>query len=82
MSIDRIGPPFFAALHESGTGTKRTCRYVRSLSAFGGKADISTAIANNHDFVQLSGHHVDIAAENAAGSRSDVQSNVQMTNSF
>ena len=31
----------FAALHMSAFGTKRTFRHVCSLSAFGGKADIS-----------------------------------------
>jgi hypothetical protein len=29
----------FAAVHESGSGTKRTCRDVRFESAIGGKAD-------------------------------------------
>src|SRR5215469_8355936 len=36
---DRIAM-HFAAVHESAFGTKRTCQHVRSLSAFGGKADI------------------------------------------
>jgi len=30
----------FAAVHESGFGTKRTCRRSSVMSAFGGKADI------------------------------------------
>ncbi len=30
----------FAAVHESGFGTKRTCQWRRAMSAFGGKADI------------------------------------------
>ena len=36
----------FAAVHAVLFGTKRTCRDVCYLSAFGGKADISPAIAN------------------------------------
>ena len=39
----------FAALHESGYGTKRTCRSRRSMSAFGGKVDISRDCQPNHD---------------------------------
>src|SRR5262245_11667387 len=38
-------PPISSALlssHESPFGTKRTCRSRRSMSAFGGKADMST----------------------------------------
>jgi hypothetical protein len=30
----------FAAAHESGSGTFRTCRDVRSLVAIGGKAEV------------------------------------------
>jgi hypothetical protein len=30
----------YAVLHESAFGTKRTFRHARSMSAFGGKADI------------------------------------------
>src|SRR5262249_56791354 len=33
----------------SGRGTKRTSRHVRSLSAFGGKADISQPSASSRD---------------------------------
>jgi len=35
-----------AAMHESGSGTKLTSRYVRSLVAIGGKADMMVANAN------------------------------------
>ena len=36
---DRVDQ-FYAALHESAFGTKRTWRDVRVMSAIGGKADI------------------------------------------
>jgi hypothetical protein len=36
---------FFVAVHESGSGTKRTHRDVCYLSAFGGKADMASARA-------------------------------------
>ena len=32
---------FFAAVHESAFGTKRTCRDEERMSAFEGKADIT-----------------------------------------
>jgi ABC transporter substrate binding protein len=38
--VDRIGT-CFAAVRESAFGTKRTSRSCRSMSAFGGKADIA-----------------------------------------
>jgi hypothetical protein len=36
----------FAAPHESGCGTFRTCRDVRVESAFGGKPDLTIATAD------------------------------------
>ena len=36
---DRVDQ-FYAALHESAFGTKRTSGLYQSMSAFGGKADI------------------------------------------
>jgi hypothetical protein len=43
---DEVIAIFFAALHESAFGTKRTSLWSRSMSAFGGKADISGATKN------------------------------------
>jgi hypothetical protein len=40
---------FFAAVHESAFGTKRTSRTFSCLSAFGGKADIASVVS----FVRL-----------------------------
>jgi hypothetical protein len=37
---------FFAALHESAFGTKRTCQSRYVMSAFGGKADVGLALCN------------------------------------
>ena len=42
---DRIAM-FYAAVHESAFGTKRTFRGVVPMSAFGGKADISRTFRN------------------------------------
>jgi hypothetical protein len=39
----------FAAVHMSLPGTKRTYRDVCYLSAFGGKADISSDFPDNRD---------------------------------
>jgi hypothetical protein len=39
----------FAAVHESGYGTKRTSQDGCYLSAFGGKADISQRLPDNGD---------------------------------
>src|SRR6516162_8185177 len=39
----------FAALHMSANGTKRTCQSCRSMSAFGGKAEIGQRLLTNHD---------------------------------
>jgi hypothetical protein len=36
----------FAAVHESGSGTKRTCRRGCSISVVGGRAEV---IADSHD---------------------------------
>src|SRR5262245_8881659 len=47
---DRIAM-WFAALHMSAFGTKRTWRDVFYLSAFGGKADISQQLPDSCDFM-------------------------------
>src|SRR5262249_27116501 len=54
---DRIAV-FFSAMRMSAFGTKRTCQTCRSMSAFGGKADIAPVMTFRPLLTQ-SGHRPD-----------------------
>src|SRR5215471_16245785 len=47
VTKQKVGPALVAAcaVHESANGTKRTSQACRSISAFGGKADIAKQVA-------------------------------------